>query len=125
MIRCSKVLVVLSEDFPSLLAHEAGGRVDTVLGHLSHARSGDELEVFSVSSLGVEELHGGTLFVVGGDLEGDDVNTVEHGLVVHKELLSVPWVVEVGGLFGVLDTSGVSSSDEVGDTTSNSGGSVP
>jgi len=45
--------------------------------------------------------------------------------VVHKELLSVPGVVEVDGLLGVLDTSGVSSSDEVGDTTSNSGGSVP
>lgn len=34
---CSEVLVVGSEDLPSLLAHEAGGRVDTVLGHLSHA----------------------------------------------------------------------------------------
>lgn len=99
------------------MGHEAWGRVNSIFGHLSHARSGDEFEVFGVSCFGVEELHGGGGFVVGGDLEGDDVNTVEHSLVVYKEFLSVPCVVEIDGLLGVLDTSGVSSSDEVGDST--------
>jgi len=122
---CSEVLVVGSEYLPSLLAHEAGGRVDTILSHLSHAGSRNEFEVFGVSSLGVEELHGLVLCVVGGDSEWNDVNTVEHSLVVNKELLSVPGVVEVDWLLGVLYTSGVSSSDEVGNSTVNSGGSVP
>jgi len=107
------------------LGHETGRRVNSVFGHLSHARSRDEVEGFGVSGLGVEELHGGGVSVVGSDLEGDDVNTVEHSLVVYKEFLSVPCVVEIDGLLGVLDTSGVSSSDEVSDSTVHSGGGVP
>jgi len=45
---------------------------------------------------------------------------------VGEELLTVPHIVAVlGVVLGVLNTSGVSTSDEVGDATVDSGGGVP
>lgn len=92
---------------------------------MTHARAGNEFEVFCVSGSRVEELHGGGCFVVRGYPEWNNVDAVEHGLVVHKELLSVPGVIKIAGLFRVLNTSGVSASDEVSDATVDSGRGVP
>lgn len=45
---------------------------------------------------------------------------------MNEQLLTVPWVVQVRILlFGVLDTSGVTAGDEVGQTAANAGAGVP
>lgn len=72
----------------------------------------------------MEEGHFSLGFVVGSDLEGNDLNSVEHVLQVHKDLLSVPHIVEVTA-FGVRNTSGVTSRDEVSDSAADSGRGVP
>ncbi len=64
-------------------------------------------------------------FVVGSDLEGEDLNTVEHLFHVDEELLSVPDIVAVLGAIGVLNTSGVTASNKVGDTAADAGAGMP
>lgn len=108
------------------MGHEAWGWVLTSGGHSTHAGAGDEFEIFLVAAGATEEFHGCGLLVVGSDLEGKDINTVEHSLLVDEELLTVPDVVAVFVLdFGMLDTSGVTSSNKVGDASVNTGRSVP
>jgi len=64
--------------------------------------------------------------VEGSELEIVDLNSLKKGLFVLEEGFTVVNIVEGLSLnFGVTDTSGVSSSDEVVDTTPNSGGCVP
>lgn len=119
-------LVVLDEDFPSLLAHEAWWWGLSVLGHLSHSGSRDELEVFLDTAWASEELHSLRFFIISSDLEWADLDTVEESLVVDEELLSVPHIVAVlASLDWVLDSGWVTSSDEVGDSSVDSGGGVP
>lgn len=56
--------------------------------------------------------------MVGCNTEWQNFNTAEQGLLVDKELLSVPDIVEVfARLFGVLDTGWVTARDEVGNAT--------
>ena len=118
-------MVVGSENSPTGRAHEAWGRGDTILGHLAHAGAGDKIEVLLDAAGATEELHLLVDFIVCGDLEGEDLDTVEHALAVDEELLTVPDVVKIFILLGVLDTSGVAASDEVGDTAADAGGGVP
>ena len=65
------------------------------------------------------------LLVVGSDLEGKDLNTIKHLFQVYEQLLSVPDIVAVLGAIGVLNTSGITASNEVGDTGSDAGAGVP
>ena len=117
---------MLLEDFPSGGAHEALWWLDVISSVLAHLRSRDEFEGLGIGVRGAEEFHLVGLLVKGSHFEGVDLNSTEESLGVHKELLSVPSVVEVGTLLsGVTNTSGVSSGNEVSDTTSNSGGGVP
>ena len=122
----SLALVVGLKDLPASGAHEAGRRVLTILGHLAHAGAGDELKVFLDAAGTTEELHRLADFVVCGNLEGQDLDTLKHRLAVDEEFLAVPDVVKRFTFDrGVTDTSGVSSGDEVGDATVNTGGGVP
>jgi hypothetical protein len=64
--------------------------------------------------------------VVGSYLEGKNFNTIQHALVVYKELLAVPYIIAVLCLvFWVLATSWVTAGDEVGNTASYAGAGVP
>jgi len=127
----SFLLVVFLEYFPSGGAHETLGLFGSSSSELSHLGSRDKFEVLSVLGFRVEELHLSFDGVESSDLEGEDLNSLEEGLVVHQKLLSVPSIVEVSALaifvllHGVTDTSGVSSGNEVSDTASNSGRGVP
>jgi len=122
----SLALVVGLEDLPAGGAHEAGRGVLAILGHLAHAGAGDELEVLLVAAGTSEEFHRSVDFVVSGDLEGQDLDTLKHRLAVDEELLAVPDVVKRLSLdLGVTNTSGVSSGNEVGDATVNAGRGVP
>ena len=119
-------LIVGLEDFPSSWRHEAGGRNLVISSHLSHAGSTNELEFSLVGGLWVEELHSLGRSVVGSDLEGKDLDALEHGFAVDEELLTVPHIVAIDTvLLWVLNTSGVTASDEVGDTAVNTGRGVP
>jgi len=84
------------------------------------------IKVVFILSWKTEEFHLGGQFVVGCNLEGENIDSIQHALKVHKELLAVPDVVAVFVcIFWVFDTSWVTTSDEVGDSTSNTGASVP
>ena len=122
---CSLGGVVLDEDFPSLGAHETWRWGLSSLGHSTHAGSRDELEVFLDAAWASEELHGGSFSIICSDLEWADIDTVEHSLAVHKELLSVPDIVAILSSVWVLHSSWVSSSDEVSDSSIDTGGCVP
>jgi len=124
MICHSERLVVFAEDLPATWGHETKGRFLSILCHLAHTRSRNELKVFLDTAWATEELHSLGLLVVSSNLEWSHICTVEHALKVYKELLSVPDIVAISTL-RVLDTSGVSSSNEVGDSAVNSGGGVP
>jgi len=63
--------------------------------------------------------------VVGSNLEGKHINTVEHALHVNEQLLAVPVIVTVSVLDGVLNTSGVTAGNEVGEASANTGAGVP
>jgi hypothetical protein len=64
--------------------------------------------------------------VVGSNFEGKYFNSVEHALIVYKELLSVPNVVAVFCLvFGVLAAGWVTAGDEMSNTASDTGAGVP
>ena len=121
----SKGLVVFCKYMPTLLAHKTRRKGFTVLCHSAHARSGDKIEIF-VLATGSEELHALVNFVVSSDSEGQDLDTVKESLLVDEELLSVPDVVKIlRAVFWVLDSRGVTTSNEVGDATPNAGASVP
>jgi len=121
----SKGLVVFCKYMPTLLAHKTRRKGFTVLCHSAHARSGDKIEIF-VLATGSEELHALINFVVSSDSEGQDLNTVKESLLVDKELLSVPNIIEIfRAIFWVFDSSGVTTCDEVGDAASNAGAGVP
>ena len=112
----SKSLVIGSKNFPALRSHESWRRRYSIFGHLSHPGSRDEVEVVFVAS-GSEEFHGFSFLVVSCNLEGDDLNSLDHVFDVNEEFLTVPDVVEVEVfVLGVLHASGVTASDEVGDT---------
>ena len=126
IIFISLALIVGLKDFPSSGAHEAGGGIFVVTSHLSHAGTGDELEFFFVAARTSEELHSLADSVISSDLEGENLNTLKHGLVVYEELLSVPDIIEGNtGLLWVANTSWVTSSDEVGDAASDARRCVP
>lgn len=117
-------LVVILEYFPSGGAHETLWCFFLGSSELSHLSSRDELEI--ILFLGVEPVHLRGTFSEGSHFEGDDLNSLEEGLVVHKEHFTVLDVVEGSAtLDRVTDTSGVSSGNEVSDTASNSGRGVP
>ena len=121
----SEGLVVFCKHNPALFAHKTGWKGFSVLCHSAHAGSGDEVEIL-VLAAGSEELHALVNFVVSSDSEGQDLDTVEESLLVDEELLSVPDVVEIfRAVFWVLDSGGVTTSDEVGDATPNAGAGVP
>lgn len=127
MLRFSEcsLLVVSFENSPSVFGHETWGKLLTILGHLSHLGSRNELEVLGVRGLGVEEFHLCGDGVVCSDLEWKHINTVKHALHVNEELLTVPWVVKVTALDGVANTSGVTSGNEVSQASANTGAGVP
>ena len=115
-------LEVGSKDLPACGAHEAGRGSLAIFGHLAHAGARDELEVLLDAAGTTEEFHLLVDLVVGGDLEGEDLDTLEHALVVDEEFLTVPDVVKwFAGLIGVTNSSGVSTGDEVCDTAVNAG----
>jgi len=114
-------LIVSSEDLPSLLAHEAGWGSLTRFGHSAHAGAGDEFEIILVAAWATEEFHSLVNLVVGSNLEGENLNTIKHLLHVDEELLTVPDIVAVILTVGVFHTSGVATSDEVGNTAVNTG----
>lgn len=118
----SEALVVGGKNFPATLGHEAWGKGFVVLGHSSHAGTRDKVEVLLDAAGTTEEFHLLVDLVVGGDLEGKHIDTVEHSLLVNEELLTVPGIVQVlVGDLGVLNTGGVSTSDEVSQTAADSG----
>ena len=120
----SKAAVIIAQHFPSSNGHEAWGELLTLLGHLSHAGARDKVKE-TVVHAGEDELHLLVALMVGSDLEGEDLNTIEHLFHVDEELLSVPDIVAVLGAIGVLNTSGVTASNEVGDTAADAGAGVP
>jgi len=63
--------------------------------------------------------------VVGSNLEGENINTVEHLLHVDKKFLSVPDIVAVFGAVGVLYTCRVTASNEVSDAAADTGAGMP
>jgi hypothetical protein len=64
--------------------------------------------------------------MIGSNLKGKNIDATEHIFHVHKQFLSVPYIVAVlVFLNGVLNSSRVTTSDEVGDTASNTGAGVP
>ena len=65
------------------------------------------------------------LLVVSSNLEWSHISAVEHTFKVYKELLTVPDIVAISVTVWVLYTSGVSSSNKVGDSAVNSGRGVP
>ena len=115
-------LIVGLEDLPAVGAHETWRGSLASLGHSSHAGAGDELKVLLDATGTSEELHLGINFIVSGDLERKNLDTLEHRFAVYEELLSVPDVIEGDtSLLGVTNTSGVTSSDEMCDTAGNAG----
>ena len=86
-------MVVLSQHFPAALGHEAWGEGFVVLGHGAHAGAGDEVKVLLDAAGTTEEFHFLVDLVVGSNLEGKHIDTVEHSLLVNEELLAVPGVV--------------------------------
>jgi len=122
----SEVLVVSGKNFPALLRHEAWWHIFASFCRCSHSGAGNEVEVASVRCLGAgEEFHSLGRFVVSGYLEGEHINTVQHAFHVDEELLTVPYIVKVTTFFGVANTSGVTTGDEMCEAATNTGGSVP
>lgn len=73
-----------------------------------------------------KELHLGSLFVEGGYLEGADFHIVYHTFDMDKKFLTVPDIIAVAvGVFRMLQTGGVSASDEMSDTAICTGRCVP
>jgi len=117
-------LVVVLENLPSSFAHEAFRCFLTSFTESSHFTSRNE-EPF-VLSLRVKELHLVAGGVEGSDEEGKDFDSLEVGLAVLEELTSVQDIVErSASLGGVTDSSRVSTSNEVSDSSTDSGRAMP
>ena len=126
MLRECSLVVVSLEDFPAGGAHETWGRSLTVSSHLAHLGSGDEVEVLLNAAGATEELHLLVNSIICGDLEGKHLNTIKHSLAVDEELLTVPDVVKISAFLNwVLDTGGVTTGDEVGNSAVDTGRGVP
>ena len=117
--------VVVSKHLPSFFRHEARRQAIIVLGHSSHARPRNKVELRVVHSR-KHKFHLLVSFVVGSYLEGHNFDVIDHGFDMHQEFLSVPDIIQVFlRVFRVLDSCRVSASDEVSDATVGSGRGMP
>lgn len=117
-------LVVCLEDLPSSVGHESLRLFSTFSSELSHLTSRDELPL--VSGLRVEEFHFVSSSVESSELEGENLDSVKEVLAVLKKLLTVPDIIERLSLDSrMTNTSRISTSNEVSDSSTNSGRAMP